>query len=691
MRLLSRSTPVRRRLAAGALLIALAGGTSTAAALPSGPESEAPAPSTVDTYSTYVPQKTCDPSAKPGAQALLRLAMDHYKVGRNTGITRSCSIGGTSEHKEGRAFDWGLSVDRPAEKAAGDAFTTWLTAVGPDGKPGYNARRLGVMYIIWNRQIWAAYDTKTGWRAYYGASPHTDHVHVSLSWDGAYQRTSWWDTRASDLVRTVANPTVYVLSGSKKHPVPNADLFAALGPLGPVSFVSQSYLDSRTAGAPMRRMVLAPNGSISFVDAGIRLPMGSCAQVADFGQSCADVTRLEAAQVAKLHAGPPMTNLYRTTSGKAFYVSGGARREVADTTALVQSGLPTASVTLLESGIANLPYGTPVVADGQVVRSRTSGTTVLSAGGQHTPLTHGMESTAGIASLPTAVLDEASLARLPQTPALAPIVREATGSRVYLLTTAGKVHLTSLALIPPTLTTATSGALARIPDAGSTGGSVFVKAQDNATVFYLQGGQRRPIGSWSDLVTLNGGSPAPTIRTLPGGSAAMLSSGPTQVPPGTLVKAPDDGTVYLTNGLGSRITVGSFTVTNELGAAGLRVLPAADLAAYSVTPGTLTRAVTCGGQRYAGLSGQLHPVTESVAAAYGLAFTTLDPATCAALPRSPQPLGRFLRTPDGTIYHVADGTKRPIAAWNAYVTLGGTPANTLSVTHATAALVSTAR
>jgi hypothetical protein len=170
----------------------------------------------------------------------------------------------------------------------------------------------------------------------------------------------------------------------------------------------------------------------------------------------------------------------------------------------------------------------------------------------------------------------------------------------------------------------------------------------------------------------------------------MLTPGPRQVPPGTLVKAPDNGTVYMTDGLGGRITVGSFAVTDELGAAGLRTISAADLAAYRLTPGSLTRAVTCGTQRYIGLSGRLHPVSETVAAAYGLTSVALDPATCAGLPRGTQPLDRFLRTPDGTIYHITAGAKRPIGGWAGYLALGGTAANTLPVTYATAALFPTA-
>ena len=113
-------------------------------------------------------------------------------MGRRSSTSRACSVEGASEHKEGRALDWGLSIANPAEKAAGDAFVGWLTAVGPDDRVGYNARRLGVMYVIWNGQIWSNSSASAQWRAYTGSNPHTDHVHVSLSWQGAYMSSSWW-------------------------------------------------------------------------------------------------------------------------------------------------------------------------------------------------------------------------------------------------------------------------------------------------------------------------------------------------------------------------------------------------------------------------------------------------------------------------------------------------------------------
>jgi peptidoglycan hydrolase-like protein with peptidoglycan-binding domain len=46
------------------------------------------------------------------------------------------------------------------------------------------------MYVIYNKQMWRAYDP--GWTAYSGYSSHTDHIHISLTWNGARGHTSFW-------------------------------------------------------------------------------------------------------------------------------------------------------------------------------------------------------------------------------------------------------------------------------------------------------------------------------------------------------------------------------------------------------------------------------------------------------------------------------------------------------------------
>lgn len=82
--------------------------------------------------------------------------------------------GGPYEHPKGRACDWSLqnsgfrSWYNNDMRMYGNNLTAFLVR---------NADRLGVYYVIWNRQIWFP---ATGWKSYSGPSNHTDHVHVSM-------------------------------------------------------------------------------------------------------------------------------------------------------------------------------------------------------------------------------------------------------------------------------------------------------------------------------------------------------------------------------------------------------------------------------------------------------------------------------------------------------------------------------
>lgn len=151
-------------------------------------------PAAIESTPAYVPQRTCDAVTKPGVAKLRDLLLATYPGSRNLGTATSCTgRGETSEHLEGRAFDWGVDIARPGEKAEADRFLGWLTAAD-----GANARRMGVMYAIWDGRIWGAYAPRRGWRAISCSGKtacHRDHVHLSMTWDGAYARTSFWSGR----------------------------------------------------------------------------------------------------------------------------------------------------------------------------------------------------------------------------------------------------------------------------------------------------------------------------------------------------------------------------------------------------------------------------------------------------------------------------------------------------------------
>ena len=186
----------------------------------------------LEALAPYVAQSTCDPTAKPGVLGFRDLLLAAFPASRNLGIGRVCEAVGVSEHKEGRAFDWGIAADDPAQRAAADEVLAWM--LGPDpatGEPFAIARRLGVMYVIWDGQIWSAFRATDGWRPYVGPSEHRDHIHVSFDWAGALAHTSFWrEGRAgSDVpdlpLSPVTKPPAGLLpfglpSGSPLPPIP---------------------------------------------------------------------------------------------------------------------------------------------------------------------------------------------------------------------------------------------------------------------------------------------------------------------------------------------------------------------------------------------------------------------------------------------------------------------------------------
>ncbi|MFJ8580365.1 coiled-coil domain-containing protein [Micromonospora sp. NPDC093277] len=87
--------------------------------------------------------------------------------------------GGDGEHPKGRACDFSAATGgfenvsaTGGDRSYGDSLANYLKN---------NASKLGVMYVIWYRQIWMP---NTGWRSYSGggtpAGDHTNHVHVSM-------------------------------------------------------------------------------------------------------------------------------------------------------------------------------------------------------------------------------------------------------------------------------------------------------------------------------------------------------------------------------------------------------------------------------------------------------------------------------------------------------------------------------
>jgi hypothetical protein len=184
-----------------AVLIALVA-TSPAVAAPSSPSLG----SSIEALAPYQGQTHCDAVAQPGVAAFRDLVLKSYPGTGDSGIVRACHVGGASEHKDGRAWDWRVNTANAAQVEQVEDLMTWLLATDDHDNTLSMARRLGVMYMIWDSRIWKSYQADKGWQPYTGASPHTDHVHFSFAWAGAYKKTSYWTGQVAPVMYAPVQP-----------------------------------------------------------------------------------------------------------------------------------------------------------------------------------------------------------------------------------------------------------------------------------------------------------------------------------------------------------------------------------------------------------------------------------------------------------------------------------------------------
>ncbi len=128
------------------------------------------------------PKESCTVDDPTTSGCITPRLLNSYQQARSAGFTHytSCySVRASGEHPKGKACDFSSNATTfknaaatGSDKAYGDRLAAYLVK---------NASRLGVMYVIWYRQIWMP---GSGWRKYSAsggpAAVHTNHVHLSV-------------------------------------------------------------------------------------------------------------------------------------------------------------------------------------------------------------------------------------------------------------------------------------------------------------------------------------------------------------------------------------------------------------------------------------------------------------------------------------------------------------------------------
>jgi hypothetical protein len=168
----------QRKKDAERALAAVSGGTSGGFVTANSPSAN-PAPKNSD---GSWPRESCNVDDPTTSGCITPRTLHALKQAQSAGYKRYVSChrsGGGGEHPKGRACDFASATGgfKNASATGGDrTYGNNLAAYFVK-----NASRLGVLYVIWYRQIWMP---GTGWRSYSGggspAADHTNHVHLSM-------------------------------------------------------------------------------------------------------------------------------------------------------------------------------------------------------------------------------------------------------------------------------------------------------------------------------------------------------------------------------------------------------------------------------------------------------------------------------------------------------------------------------
>ncbi|PWB96053.1 hypothetical protein [Homoserinimonas hongtaonis] len=475
--------------------------------------------------------------------------------------------------------------------------------------------------------------------------------------------TDWFgSTTVSSLVKTATSNTVYVIGIDGKYSLPSADFLAIFAALGPISQVTQSYLDAFPTIGNANRNLRAPDGTIYFTDASIKLAFNSCAQVSDFGGSCASggFMQLTDGQIAAFHTGPAMSNVLATVDGFRFFVTGGQKREVVDRASLVAAAIPISEVVLTSNAVSHLAFGEPIARESIFVRNRASGEVSFLGGGTRSPISSSDAVTFGADSRNVGWLTPQSLAKIPasSTP-FSGIV--SNGGTTSILTESGRREIRAGSPLGGVAATAVSAEfLAQYsPQAPLTAGT-FVKTATSGTIYVVMPGDIRPIASWDALLALSAAG-EPLYSTVGSAIVEAAPKGPVALTSGSLYRTEGSATVFLINGVTSRIAFSKFDYTTAAGFTKFEFTTPERLNAYPLDNTLLTYGLDCSGTKYITADGTARKVQASELALYPFTFVSLDSFTCAKLTLGSDATD-LIRLPDGSIYKLIAGEKRPITS-----------------------------
>ena len=161
--------------------------------------------------SAYDPATKCSAKPKAGMTALVQwLRQERRRRLWGTYRCEKWGKGSASLHAEGRAVDWHLDVDVPADRREAERLIRapararpHRRAAGARAPHGRRGDHLGLR-VLGGRDVAVQAATAPAWARAAGAqenvdktTAHRDHLHIGMTKAGAAKKTSFWTRRAA--------------------------------------------------------------------------------------------------------------------------------------------------------------------------------------------------------------------------------------------------------------------------------------------------------------------------------------------------------------------------------------------------------------------------------------------------------------------------------------------------------------
>lgn len=369
---------------------------------------------------------------------------------------------------------------------------------------------------------------------------------IFTDWFGSTQRST------SAIVRG-DGPEVYLLSGGYRFHIKTAeDLRAFSAKLGAVSQVPASYLATIPKGTQVTRYVHdARAGILYLIDPdGTRHRFTSEKQILDFGYPFSSYVNLEPALIDAFPRGDDVGNLFHVgTDTQIFYLDNGQKRYVpsVETWQFLSGGTLGYVASMDPTPAAKFPQGRVVLVPRSLVREVDKPAVYLSTAGTTLIHTPSLDLAAAFGASSVTVLPAGALTGYtPAATTLSPFVT--CDAAPYVISSAGLQRISGTMPVTRFNVTALTAAdcATFTPNNTPVAQPFFIRTDERGEVYRILDGQLQYISSYSDLLTLSGG----TIRLVGWKDSTVGVLGVTKpmIPAGTVVQYAGDGRAFRWDG-----------------------------------------------------------------------------------------------------------------------------------------------